>query len=66
MTPQEAEDQVAEDEAFEFASTFGEEPKVTGWDDGLSQDYNKKLGRWFSNRPGARRELIEKQQGEKK
>lgn len=30
---------------------------VTGWDNGLSQDYNKKLGQWFANRLGAREEL---------
>ena len=27
--------------------------KHTGWDNGLSQDYNKELGAWFAGRPGA-------------
>lgn len=31
--------------------------KVTGWDSGLSQDYDKGLGRWFANRLGARQQL---------
>jgi hypothetical protein len=31
--------------------------KVTGWDNGLSQDYDKGLGRWFANRLGARQQL---------
>ena len=30
---------------------------VTGWTDGLSQDYNKKLGQWFANRLGAKEQL---------
>lgn len=29
----------------------------TGWDNGLSQDYNKKLGAWFSEKPNAKEEL---------
>jgi hypothetical protein len=29
----------------------------SGWDDGLSQDYNRDLGRWFADRPGARYQL---------
>jgi len=29
----------------------------TGWSNGLSQDYNKGLGRWFASRLGARQEL---------
>ena len=32
---------------------------VTGWDNGLSQDYDKNLGRWFADRPGARQQLRE-------
>ncbi len=32
-------------------------PVVTGATDGLSQDYNKGLGRWFADRPGARQQL---------
>lgn len=36
-----------------------EEQKVTGWDNGLSQDYNSKLGQWFANRPGALQQLRE-------
>ena len=31
----------------------------TGWSDGLSQDYNRKLGNWFANRLGAQQELRE-------
>lgn len=31
--------------------------KVTGWDNGLCQDYDKGLGRWFANRLGARQQL---------
>ncbi len=31
--------------------------KVTGWDNGLSQDYDKGLGRWFADRLGARQQL---------
>lgn len=27
---------------------------MSGWDNGLCQDYNKDLGRWFANRLGAR------------
>jgi protoheme ferro-lyase len=30
---------------------------VTGWDNGLSQDYNKKLAQWFMSKPGAMHEL---------
>ena len=33
------------------------EPAVTGWDNGLSQDYCRELGRWFADRLGARYEL---------
>jgi len=33
------------------------EPIVTGWDNGLNQDYNKKLARWFSEKPNARQEI---------
>ena len=29
----------------------------TGWSNGLSQDYNEGLGRWFADRLGARQEL---------
>ena len=29
----------------------------TGWDNGLSQDYDKKLGAWFSEKPNAKQEL---------
>ena len=32
---------------------------ATGWDNGLSQDYNRKLGAWFAERLGAKRELRE-------
>ena len=31
--------------------------KVTGWGNGLSQDYDKGLGRWFADRLGARQQL---------
>jgi len=30
---------------------------MTGWDTGLSQDYNGDLGRWFADRLGAREQL---------
>ena len=33
------------------------EPAVSGATDGLSQDYNKGLGRWFADRLGARQQL---------
>jgi hypothetical protein len=40
---------------------ISEEPSLpeqaTGWDNGLSQDYNKKLGAWFSEKPNAKQEL---------
>jgi hypothetical protein len=29
----------------------------TGWDNGLSQDYNRALGKWFADRLGARYQL---------
>ena len=32
---------------------------ATGWDNGLNQDYNRKLGGWFANRLGARQQLRE-------
>jgi len=32
----------------------------TGWNNGLSQDYDKKLGTWFADKPGAKQELREK------
>lgn len=32
---------------------------ATGWDNGLCQDYDKKLGKWFANRLGARQQLRE-------
>ena len=32
-------------------------PAPTGWDNGLSQDYNKELGAWFSEKPNAKEEL---------
>ena len=32
-------------------------PSPTGWDNGLSQDYNKELGAWFSEKPNAKEEL---------
>jgi len=32
-------------------------PQPTGWDNGLSQDYDKKLGAWFSEKPNAKEEL---------
>lgn len=32
---------------------------ITGWDNGLSQDYDKKLGAWFSEQPNAKQELRE-------
>jgi len=31
--------------------------KSTGWDNGLSQDYNGKLGTWFADRLGAKQQL---------
>jgi hypothetical protein len=34
-------------------------PEATGWSDGLSQDYNGKLGAWFADRPGAMRQVRE-------
>ena len=30
---------------------------ATGWNDGLCQDYDKGLGRWFADRLGARQQL---------
>jgi len=30
---------------------------MTGWSNGLSQDYNKQLGTWFADRLGARNQL---------
>jgi len=33
--------------------------KSTGWNNGLSQDYDKKLGTWFADKPGAKQELRE-------
>ena len=36
---------------------MADEPAVTGWDDGLCQDYSRELGRWFADRLGARYEL---------
>lgn len=35
------------------------QPAPTGWDNGLSQDYDKGLGGWFADRLGARQELRE-------
>jgi hypothetical protein len=35
------------------------EPIVTGWDNGLSQDYDKDLGSWFAGRPGAKHQVRE-------
>jgi hypothetical protein len=32
-------------------------PQPTGWDNGLCQDYDKKLGAWFSEKPNAKEEL---------
>lgn len=32
---------------------------VTGWDTGLSQDYDRKLGKWFADQPGALQQLRE-------
>lgn len=32
---------------------------ATGWNNGLNQDYSKKLGKWFANRLGARQQLRE-------
>lgn len=29
----------------------------TGWDNGLSQEYDKKLSAWFSEKPNAKEEL---------
>jgi hypothetical protein len=49
-------------EAFRAALTEAlpqEAEKVTGWNDGLSQDYDAKLGRWFADRPGAKQQLRE-------
>ena len=31
----------------------------TGWDNGLNQDYDKKLGRWFADRMDARQTVRE-------
>lgn len=36
-----------------------DDTKHTGWDNGLSQDYNAKLGTWFADRLGARQQLRE-------
>ena len=33
--------------------------KPTGWDTGLSQDYDRKLGAWFADRLGAKQQLRE-------
>jgi len=35
------------------------EVKPTGYDNGLSQDYDAKLGRWFAEKPNARQEVME-------
>lgn len=35
------------------------EVKPTGYDNGLSQDYDAKLGRWFAEKPNARQEVRE-------
>lgn len=32
---------------------------VTGWDNGLNQDYHRGLGRWFADRLGARYQLTQ-------
>ena len=40
-------------------SLYPLEQKVTGWDNGLSQDYNRELGRWFADRLGARQQLLD-------
>ena len=32
---------------------------ASGWDNGLCQDYDRKLGAWFADRLGAREELRE-------
>jgi hypothetical protein len=39
------------------AALADESTPVTGWTDGLSQDYNRKLAKWFMNKPGAMQEL---------
>lgn len=36
---------------------MAEPTPVTGWTDGLSQDYNKKLANWFMSKPGSMQEL---------
>lgn len=32
--------------------------RVSGWSNGLSQDYNRGLGAWFASRLGARYQLM--------
>lgn len=34
-------------------------PTVTGWKDGLLQDYSRGLARWFASKPEARQEVRE-------
>lgn len=31
--------------------------KTTGWETGLSQDYDRKLGAWFADRLGSKQQL---------
>ena len=45
--------------AAKLAMAAAERPAATGWRDGLSQDYSKKLGTWFADQPGARQQLRE-------
>jgi hypothetical protein len=42
---------------LEEAVAQPEQTQPTGWDNGLSQDYDKKLGAWFSEKPNAKQEL---------
>jgi hypothetical protein len=43
-----------------WEAIFGKkEVKPTGWDNGLNQDYDRKLGQWFANQPGARQQVKE-------
>lgn len=43
----------------EWCETPQAQPAATGRTDGLSQDYNGKLGTWFADQPGARQQLRE-------
>ena len=31
--------------------------EATGWNNGLNQDYDRKLGKWFASKAGAREDV---------